>query len=84
LKNFPNCSNVKKIRGQEKFRLRVADGEYSLPKNSKFYISRRLKLEMKTPTNIQYIEQNGKPVFAVIPYMMNILNSYHQKMLHTS
>ncbi len=23
LKNFPNCSNVKKIRGQEKFRLRV-------------------------------------------------------------
>jgi DNA-binding XRE family transcriptional regulator len=23
---------------------------------------------MKTPTNIQYIEQNGKPVFAVIPY----------------
>jgi DNA-binding XRE family transcriptional regulator len=23
---------------------------------------------MKTLTNIQYIEQNGKPVFAVIPY----------------
>jgi DNA-binding XRE family transcriptional regulator len=23
---------------------------------------------MKTHTNIQYIEQNGKPVFAVIPY----------------
>ena len=23
---------------------------------------------MKIPTNIQYIEQNGKPVFAVIPY----------------
>jgi mRNA interferase RelE/StbE len=23
LKNFPNCSNVKKIKGQEKFRLRV-------------------------------------------------------------
>ena len=23
---------------------------------------------MKTPTNVQYIEQNGKPVFAVIPY----------------
>ncbi len=23
---------------------------------------------MKIPTNIQYIEQNGKPAFAVIPY----------------
>ena len=23
---------------------------------------------MKIPTNIQYIEQNGKPVFAVIPF----------------
>jgi len=23
---------------------------------------------MKIPTNVQYIEQNGKPVFAVIPY----------------
>ncbi|RJP59892.1 MAG: helix-turn-helix domain-containing protein [Deltaproteobacteria bacterium] len=23
---------------------------------------------MKIPTNIQYIEQDGKPVFAVIPY----------------
>ena len=23
---------------------------------------------MKIPTNIQYIEQNGKPVYAVIPY----------------
>lgn len=23
---------------------------------------------MKVPTNIQYIEQNGRPVFAVIPY----------------
>jgi mRNA-degrading endonuclease RelE of RelBE toxin-antitoxin system len=23
LKNFPNCSNVKKIKNQEKFRLRV-------------------------------------------------------------
>ncbi|MBN2402649.1 MAG: helix-turn-helix transcriptional regulator [Spirochaetes bacterium] len=23
---------------------------------------------MKIPTNIQYIEQNGKPVFAIIPY----------------
>ena len=23
---------------------------------------------MKTPTNVQYIKQNGKPVFAVIPY----------------
>lgn len=23
---------------------------------------------MRTPTNIQYIEQNGKPLFAVIPY----------------
>lgn len=23
---------------------------------------------MKTPTNIQYIEQDGKPVLAVIPY----------------
>jgi DNA-binding XRE family transcriptional regulator len=23
---------------------------------------------MKVPTNIQYIEQNGKPVYAVIPY----------------
>ncbi len=24
--------------------------------------------EMKTPTNVQYIEQNGKPAFVVIPY----------------
>jgi DNA-binding XRE family transcriptional regulator len=23
---------------------------------------------MKTPTNVQYIEQNGKPAFVVIPY----------------
>jgi DNA-binding XRE family transcriptional regulator len=23
---------------------------------------------MRAPTNIQYIEQNGKPVYAVIPY----------------
>ncbi len=23
---------------------------------------------MKTPTNIQYIEQNGQPIFVVIPY----------------
>jgi len=29
---------------------------------------RRLKKEMNRPTNIQIIEQNGLPAFAVIPY----------------
>ena len=78
LKTFPNCQNVKRLTSRNDYRLRV--GRYRVIFSVELIIINieEVKKEMSAHTNVQIIEHNGVPAFAVIPYA-DYLDLFPQK-----